>query len=85
LQVQFKDILRKLIRFVELGIINKVEKMNLIFTLQMLSEMLDSAPNQEEKQNLFDQCGSTKMYLNLLANFQTYPFDDDLLLELLKF
>lgn len=67
--MQFKDILKKLIRYVELGIINKANKYNLIFTFQILEDILNSDEDLEGMQNLFDQNQATKMVLNLLADF----------------
>lgn len=42
LTIQFKDFLKKLIRFVEIGIISKADKINLMFALQILEDILDS-------------------------------------------
>ncbi|CAD8066638.1 unnamed protein product [Paramecium sonneborni] len=81
----FKDFLKKLIRFIEVGIINQANKSNLIYTLQLLEDILDSKDDLEKIQNEFDQCQATRMFLNLLADFQVYPFDDDLLIQLFKF
>lgn len=69
LTIKFKDFLKKLIRFVEIGIINKADKINLMFALQLLEDILDSKDDLETMQNLFDECQGTRMFLNLLADF----------------
>lgn len=84
-KLEFKDILKKMIRYIEYGIINKANKENLIYSLQILEEILVSADNLEEMQNLFDQHQATKMILNLIADYKSYPFDDDFFNQLLAF
>jgi inositol 1,4,5-triphosphate receptor type 1/inositol 1,4,5-triphosphate receptor type 3 len=54
--MQFKDILKKLIRFVELGIINKADKNNLIFVLELLENILNQAEDLVKMQDLYDSC-----------------------------
>jgi hypothetical protein len=51
----------------------------------LLEEILKSAENLEEMQNLYDQHQATKMILNILADHKSYPFDDEFLDQLLSF
>jgi inositol 1,4,5-triphosphate receptor type 1/inositol 1,4,5-triphosphate receptor type 3 len=77
IKLEFKEILKKLIKYIEFGIVNKAKKENLIYTLEILEEILCQAEDLEEMQNLFDQHQATKMILNLIADYKSYPFDDD--------
>ncbi|CAD8210359.1 unnamed protein product [Paramecium octaurelia] len=82
--LDFKGFLKKYIRFVEQGIINKAGKKNLIYSLQLLEELL-TINDLEEMQNLFDQQNATRMILNIIADYKIYPFDDDFFNQLLSF
>jgi inositol 1,4,5-triphosphate receptor type 1/inositol 1,4,5-triphosphate receptor type 3 len=47
-RLEFTDLLKKLIKYIELGIMNKANKDNLIYGLQVLEEILNQAENLEE-------------------------------------
>lgn len=41
MKLEFKEILKKLIKYIEFGIVNKAEKDNLIYILEILEEILE--------------------------------------------
>lgn len=47
LNIKEEDALKKLIRYLELGVINKANKINMIFILKMLEDVMDTAESLE--------------------------------------
>lgn len=58
---------------------NKSNKDNLIYSLEILEEILEQAEDLREMQNLFDHNEATKMIFNLISEYKSYPLEDDFL------
>ena len=85
-KLQFKDYLKKLINYLKSGVVNNVSVDNMIFVLKLMEKILENEKkNLTEMQNLFDQLEATKMFLNLVSDIKTNPFNDNLLTALLSF
>ncbi|KAL4492562.1 hypothetical protein ABPG72_007675 [Tetrahymena utriculariae] len=89
IDIQYQDIIKKLIQYLYTGLVNQAHIENMIFIFNLLEQMLNDCEEEkqlEETQNLFDSLDATKMCLHLLSDSKKNPIQKKELLDsILKF